>query len=49
MSQQQSKGVYMGYVGERKEFDSGVIKYNISFKEDQLDEMKKYLTSAGNV
>ena len=39
----------MGYVGERKEFDSGVVKYNISFKEDQLDEMKKYLTSAGNV
>jgi hypothetical protein len=46
---QQKKDVYIGYVGERKEFDSGVVKYSISFKEAQLDEMKKYLTGAGNV
>jgi hypothetical protein len=46
---QQKKDVYIGYVGDRKEFDSGVVKYSISFKEAQLDEMKKYLTGAGNV
>ena len=46
---QQKKDVYIGYVGERKEFDSGDVKYSISFKEAQLDEMKKYLTGAGNV
>ena len=46
---QQRKDVYIGYVGDRKEYDSGVVKYSISFKEAQLDEMKKYLTGAGNV
>jgi len=49
MQQQAKKDLYIGYVGERKEFDSGVVKYSISFKEAQLDELKKYLTSAGNV
>lgn len=49
MQQQGKKDLYIGYVGERKEFDSGVVKYSISFKEAQLDEMKKYLTGAGNV
>ena len=46
---QQRKDVYIGYVGDRKEYDSGVVKSSISFKEAQLDEMKKYLTGAGNV
>jgi hypothetical protein len=49
MQQNGKKDNYIGYVGDRKEFDSGVVKYSISFKEAQLDEMKKYLTSAGNV
>lgn len=49
MQEQQKKDVYIGYVSERKEYDSGVVKYGISYKESQLDEMKKYLTSAGNV
>jgi hypothetical protein len=49
MQQQAKKDVYIGYVGERKEYDSGVVKYSISYKEAQLDELKKYLTSAGNV
>jgi hypothetical protein len=49
MSEQEKKDVYIGYVGEKKEYDSGVVKYDISFKEHQLDELKKYLTSSGNV
>lgn len=47
--QDQKKDVYIGYVADRQEFDSGVAKYQISFKEAQLDELKKYLTSMGNV
>jgi|TARA_R110000822_G_scaffold86996_6_gene202542 hypothetical protein len=43
------KDVYIGYVGEKKTYDSGVVKYPISFKIEQLEEMKKYATAAGNV
>ena len=43
------KDVYIGYVGELKSYDSGVQKYPLSFKIEQLDELKKYATSSGNV
>ena len=36
-----SKNVYMGYAEGPK------IQQNISFKLDQLDELKKYATQAG--
>ena len=49
MNQQAKKDVYMGYVGEYTKYDSGVVKYPVSLKEEQLDEMKKYLTNSGNV
>jgi hypothetical protein len=37
------KNVYMGYAEGPK------VQQNISFKVDQLDELKKYATQAGNV
>tara|TARA_R110000803_G_scaffold63964_5_gene124725 strand:+ start:3753 stop:4007 length:255 start_codon:yes stop_codon:yes gene_type:complete len=37
------KNIYMGYAEGPK------IQQNISFKIDQLDELKKYATKAGNV
>jgi hypothetical protein len=39
----EKKNVYMGYAEGPK------IQQNISFKVDQLDELKKYATQAGNV
>ena len=47
MSEQ--KNVYIGYVSDMKTYDSGVNKWGISLKADQLDELKKYLTKSGNV
>lgn len=43
------KDVYIGYVGELKSYESGVKKYPLSFKVEQLDELKKYVTGSGNV
>lgn len=45
----EKKDVYMGWVGEKKTYDSGVQKYPIQFRADQLEEMKKYLTANGSV
>tara|TARA_R110000772_G_scaffold12395_1_gene37870 strand:+ start:469 stop:735 length:267 start_codon:yes stop_codon:yes gene_type:complete len=46
----EEKNVYIGYVSEMKTYEpSGVKKWGISFKADQLDELKKYLTKSGNV
>jgi len=49
MENQSKKDVYIGYVGEKKVYDSGVSKYPISFRNEQLDEMKKFASDAGNV
>ena len=40
---QEKKDIYIGFVGDKKEYDSGVVKYDISFKEAQLEELKKYV------
>ncbi len=45
----EKKDIYIGYVGDLKTYDSGVRKYSISFKSEQLDELKKYLTARGSV
>jgi len=45
----EKKDIYIGYVGELKTYDSGVRKYSISFRSEQLDELKKYLTSRNSV
>lgn len=45
----EEKNVYIGFVGDHKVFDSGVQKWPLSFKLDQLDELKKYATNGGNV
>jgi hypothetical protein len=45
----EKKDIYIGYVGEMKSYDSGVRKYSISFREEQLDELKQYLTQRGSV
>jgi hypothetical protein len=45
----EKKDIYIGYVGELKSYDSGVRKYSISFKSEQLDELKQYLTARGSV
>ena len=45
----EKKDIYIGYVGELKSYESGVRKYSISFKSEQLDELKKYLTARGSV
>jgi len=45
----EKKDIYIGYVGELKTYDSGVRKYSISFRSEQLDELKKYLTARGSV
>ena len=45
----EKKDIYIGYVGELKSYDSGVRKYSISFKAEQLDELKQYLTARGSV
>jgi len=45
----EKKDIYIGYVGELKTYESGVRKYSISFKSEQLDELKKYLTARGSV
>jgi type 1 fimbria pilin len=45
----EKKDIYIGFVGELKSYDSGVRKYSISFKSEQLDELKKYLTARGSV
>ena len=49
MENQQKKDVYIGYVGDKKTYDSGVSKYPISFRVEQLEEMKKFASEAGNV
>tara|TARA_R110000751_G_scaffold57515_1_gene121919 strand:+ start:568 stop:855 length:288 start_codon:yes stop_codon:yes gene_type:complete len=49
MENQSKKDVYIGYVGEKKVYDSGVSKFPISFRKEQLDEMKKFASDAGNV
>ena len=41
--------VYMGYVGDRKTYDSGVSKYSITFKPEQIQELLKYKTPADRV
>ena len=46
---QEKKDIYIGFVGDKKEYDSGVVKYDVSFKEAQLEELKKYVTQSGNV
>tara|TARA_R110001583_G_scaffold23353_4_gene86395 strand:+ start:12124 stop:12390 length:267 start_codon:yes stop_codon:yes gene_type:complete len=46
---EEKKEVYIGYVGEMRKYDSGVVKFPLSFKLDQLDELKKYATQGGNV
>lgn len=43
------KDVYIGYVGDKKAYESGVVKYPLSFKIDQIDELKKYQTANGNI
>lgn len=45
----EKKDIYIGYVGELKSYDSGVRKYSISFRSEQLDELKQYLTQRGSV
>ncbi len=45
----EKKDIYIGYVGELKTYDSGVRKYSISFRSEQLDELKQYLTQRGSV
>lgn len=45
----EKKDIYIGFVGELKSYDSGVRKYSISFKSEQLDELKQYLTARGSV
>ena len=45
----EKKDIYIGYVGEMKSYDSGVRKYSISFRSEQLDELKQYLTQRGSV
>lgn len=45
----EKKDVYIGFVSEPKTYDSGVVKYSVSFKAEQLEELKKYLTASGNV
>lgn len=45
----EKKDVYIGYVGEKKAYESGVVKYPLSFKIDQIDELKKYQTASGNI
>ena len=45
----EKKDIYIGYVGELKTYDSGTRKYSISFKTEQLDELKKYVTARGSV
>tara|TARA_R110002126_G_scaffold19043_3_gene71966 strand:- start:13928 stop:14209 length:282 start_codon:yes stop_codon:yes gene_type:complete len=41
--------VYMGYVGDRKTYDSGVAKYSITFKPEQVQELLKYKTAADRI
>tara|TARA_B100001057_G_C22485307_1_gene808037 strand:- start:39 stop:317 length:279 start_codon:yes stop_codon:yes gene_type:complete len=41
--------VYIGYVGDRKTYDSGIVKYPITYKPEQLDELKKYITGAQRI
>jgi hypothetical protein len=45
----EKKDIYIGYVGDLKSYESGVRKYSISFKAEQLDELKQYLTARGSV
>lgn len=45
----EERNIYIGFVSEMKQFDSGVKKWGISFKETQLEELKKYLTKSRNV
>ena len=45
----EKKDIYIGYVGDVKVFESGVRKYNISFKASQLEELKGYLTEKNQV
>lgn len=41
--------LYFGYVGDRKTYDSGIVKYPVTIKLEQLDELKKYVTQAQRI
>tara|TARA_R110001592_G_scaffold259714_1_gene523734 strand:- start:3318 stop:3584 length:267 start_codon:yes stop_codon:yes gene_type:complete len=40
---------YIGYVSDRKVYESGVVKYSITWKPEQVQELLKYKTAADRV
>jgi glycine betaine/choline ABC-type transport system substrate-binding protein len=44
-----AKRIYCCYVADPKKFESGTTVYNLSFKEEQVNDLLKYKTKSGNV